>query len=227
MARTIIVGDIHGCRDELVALLERVGFDSDDRLFTVGDHVVRGPAPRRTLDLLERLGARGVRGNHEDRLLRWRKEHGESAGGAITKATGKMLRKRHFKWMERLPLWIDLPEHDLTIVHAGVVPGLPLSQQAPRVLMYVRCLGAGNEALEGRGRVPWGERYEGPTHLVFGHNALPEPQLHRWATGIDTGAVYGGRLTALVLREGERLPAVADRNDVLVSVPARRAYFPR
>ena len=72
--------------------------------------------------------------------------------------------------------------------------------------------------------VLWGERYTGPPHVVFGHNALPAPQIHRWATGLDTGAVYGGRLTAMVLLPREKPPPAGERASVLVSVPARRAY---
>ena len=61
--------------------------------------------------------------------------------------------------------------------------------------------------------------------MIFGHNARPDPQLHLWATGIDTGCVYGGRLTAMVLPDGAAPPPPDERGDVLVSVPARRAYI--
>jgi len=64
------------------------------------------------------------------------------------------------------------------------------------------------EIIEKDGIVLWGRRYTGPPHVVFGHNAQLEPQLHPWATGIDTGVVYGERLTALVPR-GARVLAAA------------------
>ena len=231
MPRTILVGDVHGCCDELTRLIERVGFGEGDRLVMVGDLVVRGPDPCGTLDLLQELGAMSVRGNHEDRLLRWRAGRNDPRGeplGEMSKATAKLLRKRDWAWLETLPYWIDLPEHDLRVVHAGLIPGLPIERQDPHTLMYVRCLGRYGEPVERRGgKVLWGEAYAGPPHVVFGHNARTDPQLHPWATGLDTGAVYGGRLTAMVLMAGEAVPPPSARSDVLVSVPSRRRYCGR
>lgn len=230
MARTIIVGDVHGCREELERLLDHVGLGSDDRLVMVGDLVVRGPDPAGVVELLMKLGAQSVRGNHEDRLLRLRDSAGKLQVGGMTRATARALRRRHWEWLRALPLTIELPEHAALVVHAGVVPGVPFEQQAPRALMYMRTLDAHGEAREqreGEGRVLWGTKYAGPEHVVFGHHARPEPQLHPFATGVDTGCVYGGRLTAMVLRTGEAPPPPAERHGVLVSVPARRVYVPQ
>ncbi len=230
--RTVIVGDVHGCGEELDRLLAHVGFGAGDRLVLVGDLVARGPEPRRVFDLVRAHGGRAVRGNHEDKLLRWRasRARGEAKPlGPAHRETARTMRERDWAFLAGLPLWIDLPEHGVRVVHAGVVPGVPVERQAPRTLMFVRCLGPANEPVEQRdgGVGPWAARWEGPPHVVFGHNALGDPQVHPWATGIDTGCVYGGRLTAMVLRAGERPPPAAERLAALVSVPARRAYFPR
>src|SRR5688500_7685301 len=107
MPRTILVGDIHGCRDELERLLDYVGFVRGDRLISVGDIIVRGPDPRGTLDLLYAAGARAVRGNHEDRVLRAVDGHHEGVGEA-QRAAIKALRKRDVAWLKALPLWLDL-----------------------------------------------------------------------------------------------------------------------
>jgi hypothetical protein len=222
VARTIIVGDVHGCSAELSMLLERVGFAAGDRLVLVGDLVVRGPDPAGVLDLVEKLGGHAVRGNHEDRLLAIRARR--APANAAQRDAVARLEPRHWEAIERWPLWIDLSEHGVRVVHAGVVPNVPIERQKPRDLMYMRCLDAAGAPVEKRGGTLWGARYTGGPHVVFGHNAGPDPQLHPWATGIDTGCVYGGQLTAMVLPRGAAPPPLQDRADALVSVRARRAY---
>ncbi len=124
------------------------------------------------------------------------------------------------------PLHVDLPDHAVRVVHAGVVPGVPIEAQKRSTLLSIRSLGAHREPIDKRGGVPWGLRYKGPPHIVFGHNAGVRPQFHVWATGIDTGCVYGGALTALVLGEGERVPRdLAARRKHLVVVPAKHEYY--
>lgn len=229
MSRTVLVGDVHGCRAELEDLLSHVGLNADDRLILVGDLVVRGPEPRATLELVRAVGGTAVRGNHEDRLLRWnarRKTAKPLRIGPTTRKTASELRDGDWKQLAEMPLWLDLPAHGIRVVHAGIVPGIPILEQDPRTLMYVRTLGPSREPLEERGR-SWAHSHTGPEHVVYGHNAQAEPEIARFATGIDTGAVYGGRLTAMVLRDGERVPPPRDRQSVLVSVPAHRAYFVR
>jgi hypothetical protein len=229
VARTILIGDIHGCRRELEALLSKVGLGSGDRVVAVGDMVVRGPEPSETIALLRSVGALAVRGNHEDRLLRWRaarsrKDRDAEPLGSMTKKTARALSCSDFEWLAGLPMWIDLPTHGVRVVHAGVAPGVPIEEQAPSVLMTIRCVDRDGEPVAKRGDMLWGAFYAGPPHVVFGHNARPDPQLHPWATGIDTGCVYGGRLTAMVLKDGESPPPPSSRGEVLVSVPAREAY---
>jgi hypothetical protein len=231
--RTIVIGDVHGCADELDALCDRIGPTSDDRVLFVGDLVVRGPEPKRVLATVRRLGARSVRGNHEDRLLRWRfrrrwsspaQAEAATTPGAVLQ-TAVLLGEEDWELIGALPLWIDLPEEGLLIVHAGLEPGVPLAAQSERTLLACRSLGDRGEPLELRDAgVPWGSRWQGPPHVVFGHNALSEPQLHAWATGLDTGCVYGGALTALVLPEGAAPPPPDARAELLVHVPARKAY---
>jgi hypothetical protein len=125
-----------------------------------------------------------------------------------------------------MPLWLDLPMHGVRVVHGGVVPGMSIETTPPEALMTMRTLDArGRWSDKQHGGEPWGARYVGPPHVVFGHNAQPEVQLHPWATGIDTGCVYGGRLTAVVLGPGEAMPRGEAARAKLVSVPAAQRYY--
>jgi hypothetical protein len=244
--RTIIVGDVHGCAIELDALLDRLAFASGDRLVFVGDLVARGPSSLGVLDIVRRTGADVVRGNHEQRLLEELAALTQARGSAGFRATragredgddpkppssrihrdiARSLRPVDWTLIETSPLSIDLPEHGARVVHAGIDPAIPFERQEPSTLLRIRTVLVPG-APRGKGAVLWGSRYEGPPHVVFGHNAAPGLQLHPWATGLDTGCVYGGRLTALVLAPGQKIPrSIAARRALLVSEPARRVWF--
>ena len=228
MPRTLIVGDVHGCLDELRDLLDRVAWSEGDRLLCVGDVISRGPDSCGVLQQLRRLAGQSVVGNHEERLIAVRQarrsgERGPRLGPRQAQLFTE-LQPEDWKQLESFPLMLTLESHDLVIVHAGVVPTLPLSAQDPWVLTHVRTIQPDGSPSSGRGATLWGELYEGASHIVFGHNAVDGLQLHAAATGLDTGCVYGGSLTALVLQAGQTVPPASERQDVLVSVPARKAY---
>ncbi len=249
MGRTIIVGDVHGCPHELETMLTRVGFTTGDRLVLVGDVLARGPDSMGVLDIVRRTGAVLVRGNHEERVLAsrppshhpmtWRQggEAGpEGKAGKIPKSPKPLgrihadvvakLRPIDWELLAASPLYVDLPEHGVRVVHAGVVPGLPIERQKRSTLLTIRSIGRRGEPLEKGGATLWGARYVGPPHIVFGHYARVTPQLHPWATGLDTGCVYGGALTGLLLGEDQRVPEGLDaRRKLLVTVPAAREYY--
>ena len=224
--RTIIVGDVHGCRLELERLLDRVRFSSGDRLVFVGDLIARGPDSRGVLDIARSTGALIVRGNHEQKLLDWRDDD-EIALSRTHMDVARGMRDVDWTLLETSPLWIDLPEHGARVVHAGVLPGVPIEEQHPDTLMRIRTVSVkGAKGSKKAHGVPWGARYRGGPQIVFGHNALGGLQLHSWATGLDTACVYGGRLSAMVLREGERIPyAISRRRALIVQQTAARAYF--
>lgn len=237
--RTIIVGDVHGCRWELEALLDRLAFASGDRLVFVGDLVARGPDSLGVLDIARRSGAIVVRGNHEQKLLDWRNArsswiHGSAPAkapiGRMHRDVARALRPVDWTLLETSPFYIDLAEHGARIVHAGVVPGLPIEAQSPETLTRIRTVRLEARAVRGKQgtsvNVLWGTAYAGPPQVIFGHNAAPGLQLHAWATGLDTGCVYGGKLTAMVLANGQKVPRGIDaRRSLLVSEPARRVWF--
>jgi hypothetical protein len=211
MARTIVVGDIHGCFDELTDLLNLIDLQQDDRVIAVGDLIVKGEKNQAVLDLFivdDRFSS--VIGNQDQALRQyWR---GESVtltnAQQATCAELEFNRQRYSDYLQSLPYLIDLGSH--LVVHAGVRPDVPLDRQEPADLMELRTMGADPSSREG---VPWYEVYRGEKIVLFGHWPASQPRCAQRAIGLDTGCVYGGRLTAFVIESNQ-----------LLSVPARRVY---
>jgi hypothetical protein len=225
--RSIFIGDVHGCASELQKLLDRLALREDDQIFFVGDLLSRGPDSRAVLRLFGQLRARSCIGNHEQRLLaaheaRARGEAGPRMSGSHQQLLAE-LSDEEWSLLASLPLHIDVPEHGVRVVHAGVMPGVRFEEQEPWLLTHIRSVSADGKPSD-RWGTPWGALYHGPPHIVFGHNARKNPQFHEYATGLDTGCVYGGALTAMVLDAEQHPPTIAERGDVLVSVPAACAY---
>jgi hypothetical protein len=229
MARTLFVGDVHGCATELEELLDRLAVGSADALFFVGDLVARGPDSGRVVRCARRMGARSVLGNHDARVVGgWRARERGKRGPPLGPDHERVLAEleaEDLAWLAALPHWLDVAAHGVTIVHAGVLPGVPIEQQPPDLLLRLRSIAADGSALTDGSGTLWGALYVGPPHVVFGHHARAGLQLHAHATGLDTGCVYGRELTALVLDEGAPVPPVAERARALVSVRAKRQYF--
>ncbi|MBI5533432.1 MAG: serine/threonine protein phosphatase [Deltaproteobacteria bacterium] len=229
MARTVIVGDVHGCRSELERLLSYIGVGPQDQLIFVGDLIGRGPDTLGVVKLVRKLGAVVVRGNHEHKLLMYRAaRQRKQAAPRVSRAlreVSERIGEGLSRWMSEMPYWFDVPEHGVRVVHGGMVPGRKIEETEPGLLVTIRGMTPEGDPTTARECRLWGETYAGPPHVVFGHNAGRAPQIHEWATGIDTGCVYGGSLTAMVLLPGEQVPSTEHRTSVLVSVPAARQYF--
>jgi hypothetical protein len=218
MERTIIVGDVHGCVDELRDLLRAAGHRRGDRLVLVGDLVAKGPDSHGVLQVAREEKALAVLGNHDVHALRARARAaaGEERAKPERQQVLDTLTAADWAYLEALPHFVRLGQDaqgPVAVVHAGAVPGVPLEEQDPEHLLTMRSIrsdGKPSKKIEG---TPWAVLWRGPEHLVFGHDAVRGLQQHPWATGLDTGCVYGGKLTALILPERR-----------LVSVPARQVY---
>lgn len=216
---TCVIGDIHGCHRSLTQLLPQV-LDRADTIVFLGDYVDRGPQSQAVIaTILSLQRARGrviaLMGNH-DFLFLQHLTGGDSSlflqvGGRQTLASyglsptadqGEISRSippEHLAFLKSLPLyWQD--QHAI-YVHAGLQPGLHLSQQTSQW-----CLWAREQFIH--------SRYDFGKAVVFGHTVFTEPLVTANRFGIDTGAVYGGRLTALLLPQRE-----------LISVPGELGNF--
>lgn len=229
VGRTIFIGDVHGCFQELSELIDRLAPSDSDRVFFLGDLVARGPDSLGVLRLVEQLGARSVLGNHEDRLLevraaRRRGERGPRLSPSHS-ALYRELQESDWHALGNLPLYLDVDRPRIRLVHAGVVPGVPIDQQDRNNLLRMRSLNPDGSASDRFSEVTWASHYLGPPHLVFGHDARSGLQFHDSATGLDSGCVYGGWLSALVVPQGEEIPPVSERRSLVVSVRARQNYM--
>lgn len=211
MGRTIVIGDIHGCFDELSDLLKLVELRPEDRVIAVGDLVGKGTRSGEVLDrFIEDVRFSSVIGNH-DRALRqyWRGDPRRlTKEQRITARQLESQRERYAAYLRSLPFTINLGTH--LVVHAGVRPGVPLRLQMTSDLTEIRTMGANPSSRRG---VPWYRVYRGRRMVLFGHWPAKVPRLSPCAIGLDTGCVYGGRLTGYIIESNQ-----------FVSVPARRAY---
>ncbi|ADO68425.1 metallophosphoesterase [Stigmatella aurantiaca] len=215
--RTLFIGDVHGCAEELDALLAVCGWQPGDRVVLVGDLVAKGPDSAGVLARARERGLLAVRGNHDEHVLRWHQGYVKP---------GKKLKPQHqqvmdtlapedWAYLASLPLYLRLPEFNVVAVHAGMLPGVPLESQHREHLLNLRSITRdGTPSKRVDGGEPWASHWRGPELVLFGHDAMRGIQRYPHALGLDSGCVYGGRLTAYVLPEGR-----------FYSVPARRAYM--
>lgn len=192
--RLLAFGDIHGCRNALRELLAQVAPTADDRLVFLGDYVDRGPDSAGVIDdllvLRERFPATVfLRGNHEQMLLDVLA--GDNPATFLANGGGKTIvsYRAGRGWPpppEHLAFFAELPAMHITdrfiFAHAGLRPGVPVDRQLPTDLLWIR-----HEFLDSP--YDWGKP------VVFGHTPRQEPLLTMSRIGLDTGCVYGGKLT--------------------------------
>ncbi|HEY2664168.1 MAG TPA: metallophosphoesterase family protein [Candidatus Binataceae bacterium] len=209
--RLFAIGDIHGCPDELATMLRRVDPKREDTVVFVGDYVDRGPSSRDVVEQLLALKQESacetifLKGNHEDMLLSFLGlpgRFGESFlfnGGAATldsygvtetelDRVTELIPEKHLAFFSDLAISYLNPPY--LFVHAGVMPTRQLDEQVPEDMLWIRQ-----------------EFIFNPHHLghtvVFGHTPMKSVMLDLpYKIGIDTGLVYGNKLTCIEFREG-------------------------
>jgi len=209
---TLIIGDVHGCRQELEDLLKLAGYHKKMRLFFVGDLINKGPDSSGVLKLVHRLKAQVVVGNHELGFLKYvkKKKTGRPEFDEVRRQLGSRL-QFWVDWMKALPLYIE--EKDFTLVHAGLAPGLALADTPRRILTRIRTWDGVGKNLNHPDHPPWYEYYTQKRLVVFGHWAEAGLVDRPNAVGLDSGCVYGNQLSSLLLPQRK-----------IVSTPARKVY---
>jgi serine/threonine protein phosphatase 1 len=205
MERIYAVGDIHGCYDKLLILMEKIDIDFEfDTLVFLGDYIDRGPQSFEVVAYLADLKQRYantifLKGNHEEMLEKYLS--GEDritylVNGGQQTLESYMNRPRsegepaipstHLEFFKSLRMYYETQNY--IFVHAGLKNKVPLEKQKTEDLLWIR-----RRFIE--------SKYDYGKMVVFGHTPLHEPLLLPNKIGIDTGAVYGNRLTCVRLPE--------------------------
>ncbi len=196
--RRLIIGDVHGCFDELQLLLEKFDFKtSRDSLIFVGDIMGKGPNSLGVLEFMEKVAARSVIGNHEEALLKYYKMPQETIL-PHQKAYLDSLKSKKNYWVDRISSWPYFLEfNDLVVVHAGLQPNVKkLTDMESRILCRIRSWDGVGHNLNEADHPAWFDCMSFPKKVVFGHWAVRGLQRGDWYLGLDTGCVYGRQLSA-------------------------------
>lgn len=228
--RTIIIGDIHGCIDEFTELVHKISYDSEkDRLILLGDLIDRGPDSVAVVKKAREMKLECVMGNHEHKFLKWYRSQGSRVDVYDRVDFYLKLSDEDIQYIANMPTYIELG--DAVVVHAGLRPGIRLSDQSKHDMMYLRYTDSDRNYVslktinkfgkeETRARF-WTEFWHGPKSVVYGHNihSFEDPRIEEVAPGvtcygIDTGCCFGGCLTALIWETKQ-----------ILQVQARRTYY--
>jgi len=238
--RSVFIGDIHGCLRELLELTAKLDLKAEDRVYCLGDFMDKGPDPVGCLRLAQSKGWESVLGNHDEKHNRWRRhERHRQADPSFTNPmkplredeveANKSLSDQDLLWIQERPHTLH-PFPNLIVVHGGLLPSLSLKDQTPDKILRLRWIKNGKPV--GDLEPPpdschWTEIWDGEQSVVYGHEAhsLSTPKIDTRPNGvacfgIDTGCVYGGRLTAMI-SEG---PVFDPQKVNFVQVQAAQVY---
>lgn len=231
-----IVGDVHGCLDELVELLGRLGWEglgagdtprhpAGRHLISLGDLVDRGPDVAGVLRLVMRMQDAGcatwLMGNHEAKLQRAlagrdvKVTHGLAQSLQSLKDAGDEFTREVAGRLAGLPEHLLLDGGRLVVAHAGMKEGL--QGRVGKAVRSFALYGETTGETDDYGlpvRYPWANDYRGDAVVVYGHTPVTEAEWIHETICLDTGCVFGGKLSALRWPERE-----------LVQVPARRTWY--
>ena len=242
---TAIIGDVHGCLEELDELLKQISYNPEEiRLVFLGDIIERGPDSIGCLKRIQELKAECVIGNHEDKLLRYCKHEGTrwmtgkenpmKVNDEI-KYLQQNLTPTDLFWIKSLPSKIQIA-HNLWAVHAGLKPNVSFDKQEYSHLLHIRYItpegkpkSLNPDKTQPEGTIYWTEQWKGPESIIYGHAVHDNP---RWDSGInngnmfyclgiDTGCCFGGSLTCVLY------DPMSEVKVVMTSVKAKKIYYLR
>lgn len=193
--RYLVVSDIHGAIEKFDNVLKDASYDpEEDQLIMLGDYIDRGPHSKDVVDKVQQLveedGAIAIKGNHDDLFIRSQYDKStrriwemNGAGSTRESYNGDLEKmQRHREWLENhLQLYYET--ENFIFVHAGLHPKVPLERQQEETMLWTR-----HTEEIGLGKT-----------VVHGHTPVQDVSYYEDQVDIDTGAVYGGKLTILEL----------------------------
>jgi len=237
MRENIIVGDVHGCKDEFNILLDKLNYDpTKHRVILVGDILDRGSDPVGLLKQIRKMELECVLGNHEEKALRWRRhesfklvtgtENPMKVPSDSRRKEWGSLSKSDLQWLKKLPLKLHIVDN-WYVVHAGFEPAVPFHDQDIERIIRIRYVDKNGLHIKTKPNKEqpddsffWAERWSQPYNIIFGHQRFDEPKLFKNTNnvciGIDTGCVFGNALTAYNL----------DRKE-FIQTKAKKTYYSR
>jgi hypothetical protein len=233
-----IIGDVHGCREELEELLEKLGYKYDDGLYLhplerkpvfLGDIIDRGPDSlwilNLVLNLCQNKKAIYIPGNHEILLFKYFQNKTIKQEFGIETTISEMenlnpdkkeqLKERFLKFMDNCSPYLILDGGNLLVTHGAIRESMMgrLHKKIWRYCMY----GSTTGEIDEQGfpvRLDWAFDYTGEPLVVYGHVPLEEATLRNKTINIDTGCIFGGKLTAFSYPE-----------QIITQVTAKRRYY--
>lgn len=203
MGKIFVIGDVHGCLKKLVKLMSLIDIDDGrDTVVFLGDYVDRGSDSRGVIEFIidfrkDKRNVFCLMGNHEELFLDYLTHRGRDDifymnGGFSTLISYNFpcviedIPERHYQFFDSLVPYYETEAY--IFVHAGLKPGVPLEKQEKDDLLWIR-----DEFIN--------SPYDFGKTVVFGHTPFLAPLFESNKIGIDTGAVYGGKLTCVELPE--------------------------
>lgn len=212
--RIIIYGDLHGCLEEFKELRAKVNPSSKDKEIVIGDILDRGPFSNELLSYVVENKIVSILGNHEYKYIRY-KRHNDlflKTGkknpmhfDAVELEIFNKITDEEFKYLESLEFFIKMD--NLTILHAGITNKIDLDTAKIKELeklLWIRTLDENQKTLSfdsgNEEAKSWTEYYDGNQGIViYGHQHFEEVKVDQYSIGIDTGCVYGNKLSACII----------------------------
>jgi predicted phosphodiesterase len=216
MNRLIVYGDIHGCYKEFLHLRSLIGIQKNDIEICVGDVITRGKYSIKTLRYIQKNNIRSVAGNHENKIIRYLKHEKSGIKNPIKLDQDERqiiseLSVSDVNFMNSMPLFIKFGR--ITVLHAGVQNHFnldSLSKEEKSKVLRLRYISKNHNFIpfgeEDGDSVFWSEVYNGRQgFIVYGHQVFEKVKMDKHSLGIDTGCVYGNKLSAVVFSDTDNV----------------------